>query len=204
MSYNKLQELADKFAHETVYLDKDAKFTQQRLKMKDFYLSFHRRLRSLIASLEGDIRVMKERDFDPNMLKLMIKTYRDLLDLLKTSDPEKPYIMGERFVQYVLGRPTAAIIDNLDFLVKHHLDVTQIETMTGSLVGHPNMNTFDQLKALAKLIKGFMAENPPIPIPGSDFPPPIPPRPTVIAPEAHTPALPLDVTKPGIPSAKGR
>ena len=202
MSYNKLQELADKFAHETVYFDKDAEFTQQRLRMKEFYLSFYRRLRGLVGELEGDVRIMKERNFDPKMLKLMIKSYRELLEILKTSDPEKPYHMGEKFVNYVLGRPTAAILDNLDFLIQHHLKNSKIDTMTGNLVGHPNINTFNQLKALAEHIKNFMAENPPIPIPGSDFPPAMPARPAIIAPEAHTPASPLEETKPGSPSAK--
>lgn len=200
MSYNKIQELAEKFANKTVFLGDDEAFNKQRLQMKEFYVSFYRSLRGLLGSLEGEIKVLKERDFDSGMMKLLIKCYRDLLELAKSSDPEHPYVMGEKFVHYILSRPNIDIINNLDFLIQHQLKTTNIKTQVGSLLGSPTAIALVGLKHLAKQVQSFMAANPSIPIPGSSPPPS---NLLSVTPEEEPAVLdPMESTNPASPLSK--
>lgn len=158
-------------------------FSAQRQKI----WQFHDHLRSLLGQMEGDIVSLRESGFDLKMMKMYLQAYRTLRELFRTFNKDKPYEMAEKFVQFVLSRHSGAVLDNLDFLIQHHL-------------GTGHFSVLNTLKELAVRVKHLITTSPHIP--GSSDPPPPPARPTVIAPEDHTPGEPLDVTNPAIPSAK--
>lgn len=202
MSHKKVQELAKKYAERLMSAEeRNKEFHIQRTKMWHFYMFFYRRLRAILGDMEGDIRSLKEKGFDHKMLKMFIKARQDLIELLKSVDKERPYIMAEKFVNYVLNRPNSIVLENLDFLIQHHLEMNRIDTPTGALLGQVSSNSIGALQELAKQVKEFMAHNPSIPIPGGSQPPTSMELPQG-SPIPHMPALPEQLTNLEIPLAK--
>ena len=88
MSYREVQQLARKFAKLLVAHERDHDFQAQRIKMWHFYMYFYSQLRATLGKMEGDIRSLRETGFDRKMLHLYIKTYHELLALMKSTDKE--------------------------------------------------------------------------------------------------------------------
>jgi hypothetical protein len=201
MSYQEVQRLAKKFAQVlTPAKERTKEFNMQRVKLEYFHNHFYRKMRALLGSMEGDIRVLHEQGFDPIMLKLFIKSYRDLLEILKSVNEKKPYMAAEKFVKYVLERPTSSILENLDFLIQHHLGGKKIETKEGPILGRTQISTIKDLRELAISIKKFIENNPLIPIPGdSGFPIEMVEAPAITQP---VPVGSIEKTNPAIPAKK--
>ena len=175
-------------------------FQEQREILADFYAKFYGSLKKIIAELEGEIITLRLRHFDHKMLQLLNKLQQDLMQINQQTTPEKPYIGAEQLVQLILTRPNKAIVDNLDFLAKHHLASTNIEFTKNKHLQHPQMKSLDAIKSLAEWSQLFMTNNPLIQAPTpSTFPPGLEENMKDIP--AFT-ATPEEATKPGIPKAK--
>src|ERR1700723_1409797 len=118
MSYREIQQLAQKFATQLIAHERDMGFDEQKLKTWHFYVWFYSRLRALLGEMEGNIRTLKEKQLDSQSLKVYIKLYRELLEIMKSTDKENPYVMADKFVKYVLGGwgRAASELDNLDIV----------------------------------------------------------------------------------------
>jgi len=201
MSYKEVQQLALKYAKLLKVSDRNSDFHEQRLKMWHFYVFFYSKLRSLLGDMEGNIRTLKEKKLDSQSLKMYVKLYHELLEIMKSTDKEKPYIMAERFAHYVLngwGR-AAAELDNLDFVIQHHLKKNEVDMKSGPMLGQSRVDTLQSLRDLAKQVRDFIKSNPTIPIPGIGDS--SPPSEMIEAP----PAPPQQgVTSVSVPSAKKR
>lgn len=197
MSYRQILKLAQKF--ETSYQSlNDTNFQNEQQKMLgNFYENFYRKILNIINELNGDLTVLKERQFDDKMTKLLSKIHNDLIDIIKKTDPHKPYGGANQLIHFVLEKPNSSIIDNLDFLAKHHIANTNINIITGPVVGHPKITSLDHLKSLAKQLQDFINKNPISlgSIPSSKLQENM----------QNVPSFPSgneDITNPGIPSAK--
>ena len=135
-------------------------FQEQRERLSKFSNEFSEKLRTVRNILGSDFTTLKERGFDHQMLKLFAKVYDNVLNIYKSINPEKPYVAAEKLVHYVLDKPNAPYIDNLDFLGKHHLMRTNVDFKTGPNMVHPEMHGLDELKKLADEIRNFMQRYP--------------------------------------------
>lgn len=202
MTSPKLSELialADRLAikvaddNKTVILDDKSinrQFQYQRDMLQKFYDVFSRKLRAIIAQLESEIGTLKMRRFDRNMMRLMAKVKGALEEIYMSIKEPKPYPAAEKLVAYVMDRDKGRdIISNLEFLATHHLDATKPEVSAPMPAGmtHATIQSFKELKELARKLQDHMSNNPLLPEPGSNPPPPLEQRnpfadPNVLAP----------------------
>lgn len=163
--------MIEKFADLSNRLPSNNEFQAQRERLAKFYQKLDENLRHIRSELGDEINTLKERDFDSKMLQLLTKVYFTVISLHKEVNPEKPYIAAEKLVHYVLDKPNAPYIDNLDFLTKHHLKQTNVDFKLHPALIHPEMNSLDALKKLAIELRAFMQKNPLIKLPNLSVPP---------------------------------
>lgn len=198
MKNQRVLELANKFADLTQHRPLgNVAFGDQQDRFADFYDKIRTNLRAIISQIGGEITTLKARDFDPKMLALLNKVYQDVIQIYREATPSDPYAAAGKLVQLVLEKPNGPIIDNLDFLAKHHLAQTNTNFKETQLLKHPQMRGLELLKALANHLKQFIATNP-LAKPSGQFDPPSALRENVedITPESKS--TPEDVTKPGL------
>jgi hypothetical protein len=178
-------------------------FHAQREMLARFYDFFHRYLRQVLSQMESDLGTLKGRNFDPNMRRLMVDVYRRLEEIFKKTDERKPYLAAQQLVDYVGDRHHRSVIDNLEFLAKHHLEATTPETAAPlpTNVRHiMEAESLPMVKRLVEKLKEHMEQFPLIDIP---LPTPIPPP--GLTPAVEHPAQPIgeqQVTNPAIPKPK--
>jgi hypothetical protein len=168
MKYQKILQLVENFvslADEKVFYMPpknpiDTGFENQRQKLAKFHEHFKRRLTTIIGELAGDIWTLKERQFDRKLFGLLGQVYHDLIQISQKSDLDKPYATAEELIRYVTERPSGPIIDNLDYLAKHHIEQTNVDFGGGKTLIHPTMHSLDDLKKLVVQLETFMAQNP--------------------------------------------
>lgn len=146
-------------------------YQDQRTRLSEFYDNFRTQLRRIIGEMGSDLFTLKERQFDPKMFKMFGNAYQNLIDINKEINEDKPYIAAEKLVHYVLERPNSIVLENLDFLAKHHTQVTNVDVGPSKMLKHPEIRSIDALKKFALHLRTFMAENPLIQPPGQSAPP---------------------------------
>jgi hypothetical protein len=151
----RIKKLAD-----TSTLDRNEQFRLQREKLEQFYHDLHMKFRVMLNEMEGDLRTLKEKDFPKNLLKSFFQVWYDLIDISKQLDVKDPYVAADKLVQYVKQRPHRSIIDNLDFLIQHHMQKNEIDTQTGSMLQQVQVKSLKLLKELASRLEQYMTENP--------------------------------------------
>jgi hypothetical protein len=152
-------------------ITKNEAFQQQRERLSKFYEHFNNNLRRIRNELDNDLANLKQRSFDPQMLKLFIKIYDNVLNIFKEINPEKPYEAAEKLASYVLDKPNAPYINNLDFLGKQHLLQTNVDFKAGLVMQHPQLRGLDDLKMLAHEARKFMERFPLLKPPSPSNPP---------------------------------
>lgn len=160
MKNQKVLELANKFADLAEKSPVNVEFHAQRQRFSDFFEMFRTKMRSIIGEIGGEITTLKARDFDPKMLALLNKVYHDVIEIYRQTRESDPYVAAGKLVQLVLEKPNAPIIDNLDFLAKHHLGQTNVDFKETSSLTNPQVRSLGMLKALANQLKQFMATYP--------------------------------------------
>jgi trans-2-enoyl-CoA reductase len=159
----KVFELANKFASlsdETAFLPTNDPVKTHEHLLSKFQEQLIQKLHRVINDMEGEMAVLKDRSFHPKMTALLNKLYQDLISIYKNIHQRTPYIGARELIDYVLTRPNNAVIDNLDFLIKDHLDKTnETELQTGKLLQHPQMKSLDALKDLAEYARDFININ---------------------------------------------
>ena|SRR5258708_7657620 len=200
MTNLKVLQLLKKYADEagTVLLENsDARFKHQRQRLSEFSHQLYTRFRLIISELEGDLMTLRERQFDRDMQKITIKVWQDLHQIAKIFNQDKPYIMAQKIIDYVKSRHTPAILENLDFLAKHHLQQTH-EGPPSKF--HAQFRSIQLLFNLSEYLEKYMTEHPMLPIMQPTPQEELAKIKTTIEPGgALTPA---DKTAPSIPQAK--
>lgn len=162
--------LADEFEQQTSVPeptdhrnDYNVKYQTQRDMLAKFYNFFHNRLRATIGRMESDLGTLKERNFDKSMWSLLARLYKHLESIYARVSQEKPYSAAQELVDYVNDRQRRAVIDNLDFLARHHLESTKPETSTplpSTVKQVGEAESLGMLSSLADQIKEHMEKNP--------------------------------------------
>jgi hypothetical protein len=173
------EELSNKMDKTTISPDKRPNLNVQFEAQREFGRKFRSQLRRVHGELSGDLLMLKERQFDPKMRLLAEKVKDQINKILLGVRESNPHASGWEFVNYVLGRPARDIIDNLDFLAKHHVQATQPKTEfeIRSPLKIAEVNGFQHLKELAYETKNYMEQNPPLGVPTSSPPPAQQPNP---------------------------
>lgn len=172
MSIQKILEMAEKFvtlADEgtVIKTPHNMEYEDQRNRLSKFYDHFTRQLRVIINEMEGDLWMLRQRKFDSKLLKALSGVREELITIFKGIQEDKPYRAAEKLVNYVTNRSSKMILDNLDFLAKHHLQVTNEDFVPSPRMQHPQVHSLDALNKLATELKEFMEKNPLIVPPGA-------------------------------------
>lgn len=170
-SNKKVFELIEKFVVLAEQDDVNVRYQAQRDMLNKFYEHFVGNLRTILGEFSGDMKVLKERNFNPKMFQLLTGVYHDVVDITKSVSSDKPYASAEKLINYVTHRPTSLVIDNLDFLIKHHLKLTNVDFLEGKVLQHPQIRSLDKLKALSNQLRKFMDEHQLIVPPSPSSPP---------------------------------
>ena len=215
MTTQRLIQLADKFADKTEYTqildpnpktpsksDLDQKFQFQRSQFFKLAEMFRDKLRSVINEMDGDYVALKERDFDPKMLKLFGQVKWHLIEIYKKISEDKPYQSAEKLIEYVNSRHTRAVIDNLEFLIQHHLQQTAVSFTPSQHMENLKVKSLQHLIDLANGLKLFMEKNPLLPEPVIPTNVKVEPVIPFSDEEGSKPGIPEGKTVGGIPSAK--
>jgi hypothetical protein len=172
----------------------EGRFKHQQKRMTEFAHGFQTKLRVLIAEMEHDISLLKERKFDRNMQVMMIKIWENLITIYRSFHQDRPYEAATKLIEYVHEKHTKDIIDNLDFLAQHHIKKTNVDFTPMSAMENPEIKSLKLLTNLAQYLQNYIKENPllektkPIPI---SYPPNTTPtwRPPAMPAEAATPEV---------------
>ena len=172
MSVQKILEMAERFvtlADEGTNQGKtpNVVYQEQRDRLSKFHDHLKRQLRIIISEMEGDLWMLRQRKFEPKLFKTMSNVREELITIFKSIQEDKPYRAAEKLVFYATNRSTKMILDNLDFLAKHHLQVTNEDFTPSARVQQPQIHSFDALNALVSQLKEFMIKHPLIVPPGA-------------------------------------
>lgn len=178
MSIQKVLKMAENFLAlaedptETVVLAPPVnEYQEQRNRLAKFEEALEKKLRLVIAEMGNDLSTLRFRNFDPKTFKIFGNIYQTLIDIMKSIDPQKPYIAAEKLVRLVSERSTRIILENLDYIAKHHVETTNVDFRPSSRLKHPEIRSIDALRTLAADLKKFMDEHPLINPPGQSAPP---------------------------------
>ncbi len=173
--------LADEFEQQTTMTDPtdrrndyNVKYQVQRDMLAKFYDFFHSRLRTVMGQMESNLGTLRARNFDKDMWNLLVRVYKHLENIYSHINHDKPYLAAQELVDYVNDRQRRAVIDNLDFLARHHLEQTKPETLAPlpPIAKHiTEAESLGNLKELAAQIKEHMEKNPLIAEPITTPPP---------------------------------
>jgi len=169
MSFNnhKVLQLAEKFAilaEHTSFLPANDPILAHENKLIKFQEHMIRKLHVIISELGGEILVLKDRQFNPEMTKLLYQLYQQLITIYNDIHESTPYVGAQELIDYVAKQ--RAIIDNLDFLIKDHLNKTNDHFQTGKLLQHPQMKSLHALPELTSYLQDFIKINPAPPFSG--------------------------------------
>lgn len=166
------EELDQKIDHTQIFQGNKPSLNELFEAQREFGRGFNSQMRAILHELDGDVFTLKQRQFDPNMMRLLIKVKGDLEHILPRIRESNPHEAAQRLVDYVEGRNTGPVLDNLDFLIQHHLKATQEDVPNMPSLKNAEVNAIQKLKKLAQELKTYMDLNPSLPVPGSSPPPP--------------------------------
>jgi len=155
--------LIEKYSSEegTVSLEQSkSRFSHQRHRLAEFAHILKTRLGIVIKEMEGDLFVLKERQFDQKVYEMLLKIWNEIIKISKVFHAEKPYTTAEQLINYVNSKNTRNIIDNLNFLAKHHLKQTNIKSNLLPVMGHPQFKSLDLLLNLVEYADKYMLDHP--------------------------------------------
>lgn len=208
MSIQKVLEMADRFVTLAegekddgthIKTPHNLEYQDQRTRLTEFAYELAKQLRRVIGEMGSDLFTLKERQFDPKMFKMFSAAYQNLISMSKEIQEDKPYIAAEKLVHYVLERPNSIVLDNLDFLAKHHTRATNVDFKPSALF--PEIRSIDELRRLAMHLRKYMAENPLINPPGQSAPPAAR-LPDIVKEYPDFKAEQSDKTNPAVPFSK--
>lgn len=153
--------------------DKNEQFRLQRERLEHFSHDLLLRLRMLISEMEGDLKVLKIKNLDKKVWKIFAKLWGQLIEIAKHLDSGKSYQSAQAVIDLVKTRPHKAIVENLEFLIQHHLKQTEVNFEPGPLLQPVQVRSLKLLKALADYLEKYIQDNPLLNYPGSNPPPPL-------------------------------
>jgi hypothetical protein len=164
MKSSKVLQLIKKYADEpagtVMFEQSENRFKHQRQRLTEFSHSFHTRMRVLIAEIEYDIGILKDRGFDKDMRMLMTQIWVQLVEIFKAFKQDEPYKSAAKIIQYVRAKSTRSIIDNLEFLAKHHVEKTNVDFGPSKVLVHPEIRGLTLLTSLTDYLEKYIKENP--------------------------------------------
>jgi hypothetical protein len=195
MASAKIQQLIEKYSANappamtgmpTALLEEsENRFKHQRQRISEFAHQLHVKLNVLIKELEYDISNLKDRGFDHEMMKFMTGIWNHLIALNRSFNQDKPYETAKKLVAYVMSRNAKSIIENLDFIAKHHMKKTNVDFIPGQSLVHPEIKSLQLLLNFTDYLNNYMKINPLL---GETVITPAPPSPTSLTPTFRPPA----------------
>lgn len=165
MSNQKIQQLANKYADQGS--DPNQKFQEQRVRLSNFFDTFHKQYHTVMMEMEGDLRVLREKEFDKNLWKIFGKLWATLIDLGKRLDADNIYPSIGNIVNYASSRSVLPVIDNLDFLIQNFMKHNQVDFLPSNMIQTAKIKSLKNLKRMLFDAGIYMKNNPLIAVPGN-------------------------------------
>lgn len=206
MPKSKFFQLLAKFAadQETLALPEGDDPISFGKRQEDLGYDLQMKTRLVISEMEHELGLLQQRGFDPEMLKLFSGVRHKLETIYKQSRPQDPVKTARDLIFYLDDRHTKAILSNLEFLAKHHLEKTNVSFKPNPLMVQPKIRGFSLIPKLEELAREVLS----VTVKPSELQPTFRPpsrqnTPAVVIPgPAKLPTTPLPPTKPESPEAK--
>jgi hypothetical protein len=157
MSSTLVQRLANKIAHEHFT---DEKLKQQKDRLEEFYYDTTGALKNIVNELAGDLFILKEKGFNPELRQLLIKIYQQIIDLYKDIDPRDPYPGTLNLINWANAKQNKAILENLEFLIENHLKKHEVSFYGKDNLKQPKVFSISKFCQLIPKLKKYIQDNP--------------------------------------------
>lgn len=162
---SKIIEIINKYGEKTVIKNENAKFEQQRTRLSQFSHDLSLKMRILLGEMESDLKVLKLQNFDYDAWKGFVTLWNRIVHISKELNMEKPYLMAKKLVSFVKNKQTVNIIENLEFLIEHHLKKNKVEFLPNKHLKPLQIKSLKLLKELSNNIQIYIEKNPLLPVP---------------------------------------
>lgn len=161
MSSKSVINLARKFANK--YFNDKVKLAKYQQSMEDFYFETTGFLRTVLGEMEGDLIVLKNKNIDKNLYILLAKARNKISEFSLEIDPKNPYLGIQALINWADNRNNKAVLENLDFLLKHYSNISNIEFIPITNVTQAKTDSVENFLILIKALKNHLANNPMMP-----------------------------------------
>jgi hypothetical protein len=139
MSHKKVLELAHKFAERS----RNEQFQDQRDMLEKFSDEYLTKFRTILNEMEGDLRVLREKEFNKSQWKEFGLFWKELIEIYKAYDEKNPYEGAKQLLLFVTSKPKETFIRNLNSDIQKFLKEKDNDFASG--LHHAQVNS---LKAL--------------------------------------------------------
>lgn len=157
MSTKLIQKLANKFLE--THFEPD-KLEKQKETFEDFYYENLGVLKAILNEMSGDLLILKEKELSLDLRQLLGKIYQQIIDLYKDIDPRDPYPGTNHLINWASSKTNKSILENLDFLIKKHLEKSEISFEGKDKLKQPQANSIARFLDLIPQLKQFILNNP--------------------------------------------
>jgi len=91
------------------------------------FSDFEKELRSVLSEMLGDYETLKQKRFDPHLLKKFGDLHRDLMNMINVVSYEKPRDIMKSIVDYILHTNAKSLIAMLYVDIQRHLKKTEVQ-----------------------------------------------------------------------------
>lgn len=197
MSHKQVLKTAIKFAQK-----QNEQFKAQREKLEKFSDAFMKKFRTIITEMEGELFVLKQKNFNIDQWKKMSQLWRQLIEIYKKFDDDHPYNGAKELVNFISDRSISDMIAKLNNNIQKHLKENKIEFGKSSMLKQVKINSLRNIVIFASNTESYMNKNILLPDPRDVITLPPPRKDLVIDDPLFTPVGPDMQTLPGIKNIK--
>jgi hypothetical protein len=149
-----LRKYADEQSPSTMVLPE----TSQKEKFDKLEHELQLKTRTVLTDLEYDINLLKMRNFDQEMWKLLTTIWRNLEDIYLNIEKDGLFDASQQIVDYLRSKNTKAVIANLIFLADHHIKSTNVDFVPNKFMMHPKIRGISLLNHLADFAESILRQ----------------------------------------------
>jgi len=138
----------------------DGLYQNQQNQLSEFAHHFQTKFGVILAEMEHDIGILRERKFDKNAEKHFTQIWMHLMQIRQEIKEDKPYEAANQLIQYVKSPQTETIIEELNFKIQAFLKETNVDFIPLPVFKHPEVKSLKLLASFADFLEKYIAENP--------------------------------------------
>lgn len=166
MTFNKVNQLAEKLQLKTAQYNRNELYQAERNRLDFFFSQLSSQFTAILNEMEGDLLTLKHKGFAKGEFKddfrNFLKLFYQLIKLGKSLNEYKPYEAAQKIVDITNSRAGKAYINDLnlttqDFLANHEVDWGQ---PLNDKVRQATLDSLNKLLAFGQQLHNYMADHP--------------------------------------------